>query len=65
MTKRIRIENADNNTAHKLIAEIYDKGADGAPDVLVDSRNLLNPTDLVDICIHSTRYVVVKELPTA
>lgn len=62
MTKRVRIENADTAT-FKVLVEIWDKGADGAPDALVRTVKLDYPTAMTDenVYLTSTRYIVVKE----
>lgn len=61
MTKNIRIENADSGTAFKVQVQIYERGVDGAPDVLVMTQKLSYPTDLGCFAIHSSRYAVVSE----
>lgn len=67
MTKKIRIENADNGP-DKVLVQVWDKGRvleDGCsePDVLAFERHLDCPTAMTgdDIYLTSTRYVVVKE----
>jgi hypothetical protein len=60
MTKAVRIENADNSK-YKLIVEIWDKGQNGAPDVLSSTKELPYPTALAEVYIHSGRYLVIKE----
>ena len=61
MTKKVRVENADGSN-YKVVVQVWDKGADGAPDTMVREVNLDFPTSLADdIYIHSTRYLVVKE----
>lgn len=70
MTKRVRIENADTSN-YKVIVQIWDKAAqaappaDQAPDTLVKEINLDHPTAMTgdDVCLTSTRYIVVKEAP--
>ena len=47
MTKKVRIENADNS-AHKVTVETWRKGANGEPDTLKDSREINSPTDLAE-----------------
>lgn len=65
MTKRVRIENADTSK-YKVIVEIWDKGRDGQPDTLAETKRLDYPTAMTDehVCITSTRYLVVKEAPS-
>ncbi len=61
MTKAVRIENADN-AVYKLKVEVWDKGyPEGTPDVLVCEKTLDHPTFMTEICIHSTRYLIVRE----
>lgn len=62
MTKLVRIENADT-ADYKVIVQVWDKGADGAPDTLVKEIKLDYPTFMTgsDCYITSTRYLVVKE----
>ena len=61
MTKTIRIENADTSN-YVVVVEVYDKGLNGAPDVLADTKRLEYPTAMTDgIYITSTRYLVVRE----
>ena len=64
MTKKVRVENADMSS-YKVIVEIWDKGRDGAPDVLADTKWLDYPTAMTDDSVYltSTRYIVVKEAP--
>lgn len=64
MTKRVRIENADT-AQYKVIVEIWDKGLNGEPDVLADTKRLDYPTAMTDDSVYltSTRYIVVKEAP--
>ena len=60
MTKQVRIENADTSD-HKLVVQVWDKGADGAPDRLDHEVKLDHPTFMASEYVHSTRYIVVKE----
>jgi hypothetical protein len=62
MTKHVRIENADTSD-YKVIVQIWDKGFDGAPDVLVREVRLDYPTAMTssDVYLTSTRYLIVKE----
>lgn len=62
MTKLVRIENADT-ASYKVVVEVWEKGVDGAPDVLVKTINLDQPTAMTgaDCYLTSTRYLVVKE----
>lgn len=62
MTKKVRIENADT-ADYKVVVEVWDKGFNGAPDVLAFERRLDYPTAMTgdDVYLTSTRYIVVKE----
>ncbi len=60
MTKTVRIENADN-AKYEVIVEVWDKGIDGAPDILSSSTVLKNPTEMAAPYITSSRYLIVKE----
>ena len=63
MTKRVRIENADN-ASYKVVVQIWDKGYPaGGPDKLVQEIVLANPCDMTDASVYitSTRYLVIKE----
>lgn len=66
MTKRVRIENADNAN-YKVVVQVWDKGIDGGPDTLANEIMLANPCDMTgqDVYLTSTRYLVVKEAPAA
>lgn len=63
MTKKVRIENADTSN-YKVVVQVWDKGCDGEPDVMAFERRLDHPTAMTDddVCLTSTRYVVVKEV---
>lgn len=61
MTKHIRVENADTSD-HKVVVQVWDKGTDGAPDVLADEIRLDHPTSMAEKTIHSSRYLVIKEV---
>lgn len=63
MTKAVRIENADNNNAVKLRVRTYEKGANGAADVIVTEVTLHAGTQMTEQYIHSSRYIVVDEIP--
>lgn len=58
MTKRVRIENADNSS-FKVLVETWEKHYDG--DVLVNRQHLDNPTNMAEAFIHSGRYLLIKE----
>lgn len=61
MTKQVRIENADNS-AFKVVVEVWDKGVNGQPDVKAFERRLDYPTAMAnDIYLTSTRYFIVRE----
>ena len=59
MTKNIRIENADN-APYKVSVEVWEN-RDGL-DMLIETKLLSNPTDLLTIAIWKNRYLLVKEL---
>lgn len=62
MTKKVRIENADT-ADYKVVVQVWDKGQNGAPDVMAFERELSYPCAMTgdDIYLTSTRYLVVKE----
>lgn len=68
MTKAVRIENADTSD-YRVIVQVWDKGAQGpaegefAADQLVREIELNYPTAMThDVCITSTRYLIIKEV---
>ena len=68
MTKRVRIENADNSN-HVLVVQTWAKGVNEGPDALVDEPHTLvsevllsNPTDLCEAHVWAGQYLVVKEV---
>lgn len=63
MTKKIRIENADNS-AFKVVVQIWDKYGVDQPDRLTREIELSHPTSMTgdDVFITSTRYIVIKEV---
>ncbi len=69
MTKRVRIENADNNTSFKVKVQIWDKhptpAGPGMPDTLTLVKEIALdwPTAMTgeDVYLTDTRYIVVKE----
>jgi hypothetical protein len=60
MTKSLRIENADTSN-HKVVIEVWNIQPDG-PDILVNSYDLNIPTQMATQTIHSTQYLVIKEV---
>lgn len=60
MTKRVRIEDADT-ADHQLVVQVWEKGVNGDPDTLADEVFLLGPTDMKELYVHATRYLVIKE----
>jgi len=62
MTKRVRVENADTSN-FKVLVEVWEKGGEGNPDVLIKEVKLENPCSMTDdsVFLTSTRYLVVKE----
>lgn len=67
MTKQVRIENADTSD-HKLVVQVWDQGSEDpdtgtvTPDSMVSENPLDNPADMLTECVHSSRYLVVKEV---
>lgn len=73
MTKHIRIENADTSD-HKVVVEVWERGAVVAPNILDDSEMvreadkliktvpLDHPTALIQETIWKERYLVIKEV---
>lgn len=66
MTKAIRVENADTSN-YKVVVQVWDKGKDlgdgnREPDSLFSETELINPTAMTETYIHSSRYLVVKEI---
>lgn len=59
MTKNIRIENADTSS-YKVVVEIWENFEDQEP-VLLETRQLNNPTDMTTLAIWKNRYLVVRE----
>lgn len=65
MTKKVRVENADTSD-YKVIVQVWDKGQNGAPDVMAEEILLGHPTAMTGdnnqgVYLTSTRYLVVKE----
>lgn len=61
MTKQVRIENADNSAA-RVVVEVWDKGEDGKLDTKAFERHLDYPTAMTsDVYLTRTRYIVVRE----
>jgi len=61
MTKKIRIENADNST-WPVKVEIWEKKAGlHSTDLLVNTLIINNPTDMVEVYVHHTQYIKVLE----
>lgn len=61
MTKKVRIENADNSD-HKLIVQTWQKGAGSEPDVMVSEQALAHPTEMCDGMVWQEQYLVIKEV---
>lgn len=66
MTKLVRVENADC-APYRVVVEVWDKGFDGAPDILSATHVLSNPAAMTgpDVYLTSTRYLVIKEAPAS
>lgn len=60
MTKQVRIENADTSTVG-ITVQTWEVGKGDEPDIMICEQDLLHPTSLLTLCIHSTRYLIVKE----
>lgn len=63
MTKKVRIENADNSP-YNVVVRVFDKviGVDGEPNqVLVEEHNLKHPTELAEFNIFESRYITISE----
>ena len=60
MTKKVRIENADNSN-NPLVVQVWDKGNNNEPHTLVSEHALTNPTDMTEQNVYGDRYLVVKE----
>jgi hypothetical protein len=58
MTKKVRIENADNSN-YKLIVQVWEVREDG--NHLTETKMLTNPTDLVECTVWKNRFLVVRE----
>lgn len=61
MTKHVRVENADTSD-HEVVVEVWEKGAAGEPDKMVDTVFLKYPTEMATRAIWGTRYLVVREV---
>ncbi|HEX5277578.1 MAG TPA: hypothetical protein VFW42_07920 [Fluviicoccus sp.] len=64
MTKKVRIENADQSN-YKVVVQVWDKAypEGSGPDTLAKEVMLNNPCDITgdDVYLTSTRYLVIKE----
>lgn len=61
MTKTVRVENADTSS-YKVQVEVWEKSTTpGQPDHKVEERVLSHPTAMLELGIHSHRYLIVKE----
>lgn len=60
MTKKVRIEDADTS-GFKVVVQTWNKGLNGEPDAMQSEKALFGPTDLQEMYIHSTQYLVIKE----
>lgn len=60
MTKKVRIEDADNSS-WRVKVQTWTRSHNGGPDVMESETVLTGPTDLRDFWIHSHKYVVVSE----
>ena len=62
MTKHVRIENADTGEDVKVVVQVWDRSLDGSSDMMAYEQLLGFPTAMTDICVTSTRYLIVKEI---
>lgn len=64
MTKKVRIENADQSN-YKVVVQVWDKAypEGSGPDTLAKEVTLNNPCDITgdDVYLTSTRYLIIKE----
>ena len=65
MTKKVRIEDADTS-GYKVVVQTWNKGSalvgeSIPPDTMQSEKTLSGPTDLQEMYIHSTQYLVIKE----
>ena len=61
MTKNIRIENADTSD-HIVVVETYDIDPTGSNyDMLVSTRELKYPTEMVTEAVWDTRIIIIRE----
>lgn len=66
MIKAIRVENADTS-AHKVMVQVLEKGrvlesGSVEPDALIREIAADYPTAMVTEYVHSSRYLVIKEV---
>jgi hypothetical protein len=59
MTKRIRIENADQASG-TIVCQVWQRGEE---DALIETKVLANPTDLTELTIYRDRYIIISEIP--
>ena len=59
MTKKVRIENADNSD-HQIQVEIWEETTNGP--LLVKTEELTYPAQMLETYIWNGRYLTVKEL---
>ena len=60
MTKRVRVENADGSTLHRLEVQLWEQLSTGP--AKVETKLLESPCAMVEMLIHSGRWLVVKEV---
>jgi hypothetical protein len=58
MTKKVRIENADTS-ANRVIVEVWQRAT--PHDVRIEVHALDHPTDLKELYVHGSQYIVVSE----
>lgn len=61
MTKKVRVENADNSD-HKLVVQTWQVAPDDQPHVLVKEEPLNYPTAMTEGLVFQGQYLVIKEV---
>jgi len=61
MTKAIRVENADTSD-HKVMVQVWEKGADDKHAKMVKEYPLNNPTAIIEQTIWKNHFLVIKEI---
>ena len=61
MTKKVRIENADNSS-YGVCVQVWERHRTVTPDTLVSTTPLRNPTDLGEFYVHDSQYLLITEM---